>query len=128
MEKFDTTIQQAQEEYHPRADFVDRTMRQLRPRRRAGAKLWGTLVASGLAVAAAALIVLPHLGGGSPALPTTTAPSPAASQPPTAATDNASLTSDLAGISRAMNTANGDQVSADNALNDSQQQITIPTE
>lgn len=129
MEKFDKTIEQAKTTYQPRADFVDATMRKIQPRRRSHLKLWSILLTSGLALAGLAFIVLPRF---SPSVPTGSTTPPSSQQTladqPSGATDNATLTNDLNGIQNSMNTASSDQNSSDAALNDSQQQVTIPTE
>lgn len=126
MEKFDNAIKDAKNDYQPRADFVDTTMRRIAPPRRSHMKLWGMLLTGGLALA---FVVLPHGGGGaSTGSLTTSSGQPITSDQTSTATDNATLTSDLNSIQNAMNTASTDQNSADAALNDSQQQVTIPTE
>ncbi len=103
-------------------------------------KLWGGLAAALIIVIAATFLLMPHssrLSSTGKASINVSLPLIAreTSSPKTynienslsSGTDNTSLNSDLSNISSSMNQENNDKTSASNSLNDSQQQIAIPT-
>jgi cytoskeletal protein RodZ len=141
MDKFDEIIKDAKEEYQPKTNFVEATMAHInpnQPRKRWNMKLWGSVFAGGLAMAAIAFVVVPLVGhnpsattqsstGASQQASSSSSQSASGSQGSAAAgTTNADLQGDLSGINGSMNQANSDQTSANSAVNDSQQQVSIP--
>lgn len=143
MDKFDEQLKASKQTYEPKSGFVDATMQRIegmRHHRRWSVKVWAP-AAVGLAVIAV-FVVLP-LGGhtftsknnaNTTATTTQTAPSSNATQNSAATngsastgTDNASLNSDLNSIQSSMNQESSDQNSSNTALNDSQQEVNVPT-
>ena len=135
MDKFDQAIKNAQKDSKPTSDFVERTMNQIgkhSKKRGWSPKIWLPALAGSLAVIAVLVLTIAPL---SHTLKSSTQnPQPTQSQPvassgsATSGTNTASLTNDLNGINSAINQENNDQSSANNALNDQSQEITIPTD
>ncbi len=140
MDKLDQNIENAKQTHAPSPEFVPSTMNQVEAagmpkKRRLGWKLWAPI--GGIAVIAlvATVLLLPHgttpTTNNSSTAPTTntTANTQSTGTPinPNDTTD-AALTSDLNSINASMNQTSNDQSAADSSINDSQQQITVPTE
>lgn len=140
MDKLDQNIENAKQTHTPSPEFVPSTMNRVESvgapkKRRLGWKLWAPI--GGIAVIAlvATVLLLPHgttpTTNNSSTTPTTntTANTQSTGAPinPNDTTD-AALTSDLNSINASMNQASNDQSAADSSINDSQQQITVPTE
>jgi hypothetical protein len=134
MDKFDESIKDAQTTYQPSKDFVDTTMSRLadtQPSRARSSKKWYGVVAAALALIALVIGIgvyrhhstgpVAVVTGGTSATPTTTT-----TQPP-AGSDDAALTASLNDVSTSIAQENNDQTAATTALNDNQQQITVPT-
>lgn len=134
MDEFDRQIVNAKQPYEPKPNFVEGTMNQLKnqtPHRRWSIKFWAPALAGVAALAVIAFIIFPkptnptgvagmtNQGGTSQASQSTSLP---------AGSDNASLDSDLSSIQSSMNQTGNDQSGAENAINDNQQQISVPTE
>jgi hypothetical protein len=152
MNKFDESIKNARAAYEPRTDFVSSTMKQVasrQPRHRYSVRLWAPVLAGGLAVIALLFVAMPFGGhttsNNMPATsvittktktptttttPPTTTTTPATTTQPVvpAGTDDASLQSDLNDVSAAQSQEDNDQGNANSALNDSQQEIAVPTD
>ncbi|MEO8911561.1 MAG: hypothetical protein ABI303_01125 [Candidatus Saccharimonas sp.] len=100
------------------------------PRKSFSSKIWASAVAGGAVLVAAFIIfVVPLINGDSVSTDPTATPTTSVSpQPatPASSTDNSSLNSDLNGINSSINQESSDQNSADSALDDSSQQITVP--
>jgi hypothetical protein len=138
MDKFDQSIRQAKQTYEPDNKFVEATMKQIvtkQPHKLWNMKLWAPALAGSLIVIVLVFIALP-IGNHKSALKNdnpvasqsaNTPASQTATQPATG-TDNAGLASDLSDIDSSMNQENNDQNSANSALNDSAQQISVPTD
>lgn len=139
MDKFEENIKDSKASYQPRSDFVERTMQRIetpvRPRRRT-LPIWIT-AGSALALLAIVFLAVPTLRNAA----TNTPASPTSSQTATkngsstsqstslpAGTDDTSLASDLGSIQSSLNQEQHDQSSATSTLNDSAQQIAIPTD
>lgn len=136
MDKFDEMMKQAKTTYEPSSNFVEETMQQLPTKQQPikhRLRLW--LVAGGATLALMALlfVVLPTM-----IHPTTQRASQASSVASTgqstgttatlpAGTNNTNLASDLSSITASESQENTDQSSATTALNDSSQQIAVPT-
>jgi negative regulator of sigma E activity len=140
MDNFDQHITDAKKEYEPRKDFVDMTMQQVRqtqPKKKWGMRLWVPTAAVGAAVVIAAILFIPTLNHSNTAstkvaTPTTstanqTAPTTSTTPAVPAGTDNASLDSDMNGVNSSMSQESSDQTSADSAVNDSSQEVTVPS-
>ncbi len=152
MSKFEHQIKNSKHIYTPTDDFVAKTMAKIAKRQPGNRswhlKIWLPIMAGGLAVLV--LLILPtHQNAAkqlniSPASQSTTKPqssnantttaptSQSTSQPASGSagsgTDNASLNSELNSISGSMGQESKDQQAANNALNDNQQEINVPTE
>lgn len=144
--KFDQSIKEAQETYEPKPDFVANTINQLPsniPKKHWGIKLWAPALVGTLAVLAIIFVAVPigdHKTASKSTLLTTSTKTPAsattsstsnnttvASATP-ASTDNTSLQNDINGVQSSINQENTDQASATSTINDSQQEITVPTD
>jgi negative regulator of sigma E activity len=150
MDEFDKSIKESNNAIEPSANFVDHTMDKVAelPKIRSGwgFKAWGSVVGGLVAVLAVVFVIVPLTQNSStktdlesnvssakgvasnPAkqAPSTTATSKASPAPP-AGTDDASLSSDLNSVSSSINQENADQSAANNAINDSSQEIAVPT-
>lgn len=133
MDEFDTSIQQAKQVYEPKKQFVEETMQKIlskQPRKQWSVKTWIPVLAGGLAVLALVFIALPtshrHTAVSTKKSTPSTSTQPNTSQ--TASTNDAGLASDLNDIASSMSQENNDQNEANTALNDSAQQITVPTD
>lgn len=140
MDKFDDTIKQSKPQYEPRGTFVEDTMQQInaKPKRSNRRFAIWTSMAGAVAVLAIVFVASPlwkNVTHNSKNNTQTTAANTAqTSNTPggnsgslPAGTDDASLASDLASIQSSQNQENTDQSSATNTLNDSSQQVAIPT-
>jgi hypothetical protein len=156
MDKFDKVIQNAKALPEPSERFVETTMQEIKsrqPRRRWQIKIWAPILAGGFAVIALIFVALPSSNHNvnitttasktnstptatqskpstatKPTTTTNSGTSAAANGSPSAGTDNASLESQLNSVNGEMNQENSDQGDANSALNDSQQEITVPTD
>lgn len=140
MDDFDKIIRNAEQTYQTSATFVEDTMQQISlkpttPKR--GLRLWLPVLISGMAVIAVVIVASPlkgHFFSPNDSAITTSSNNQgsgeksSSQQPTSAGTDDASLSSDLNGIGTAMNQESTDQNTANGALNDSAEQITVPTE
>jgi hypothetical protein len=146
MDKFDESIKNAQLMHEPSNDFVDNTMKQIevrQPKKHWSIKIWGPALAGGLAVLALIFVVIPHtvnntgtktsnLTGNavktqSGQQPTSSVGSAGIQNTAAPGTDDASLQNDLNGVQGQINQENSDQYGANSAINDSQQEITVPS-
>lgn len=137
MDKFDQTIKNAKQEITPATTFVDTTMGKItnkQVKNRWNVKLWAPVLGS-LAVI---VIVFAILSSGSntfssktptskPSKTTSGSSQTSNSTPAAAGTDNSSLANYLDGVASSINQENTDQNSANQSVNDSQQEITVPT-
>jgi cytoskeletal protein RodZ len=137
MDEFDKVIQDAAETYQPSTTFVEETMQKIssKPvRSKHGLRLWLPMLISGLAVVALIFVALPvknrFFATTDNTARTSTSQDKSTKSTGQAATgtDDASLNSDLSSIGTAMNQESSDQDTANGALNDSAEQITVPTE
>jgi hypothetical protein len=133
MDKFDQTTKQAKQDHEPNNNFVEETMQQISggpSHKHWSIKFWAPALTGAVALIAIISVVL--LGSSHSKMSTTSQPSTtvaqAKQQPATSGSDNASLTSDLNGINNSQSQENNDQNSANSALNDSSQQISVPTD
>jgi hypothetical protein len=135
MDKFDQTIKNAKQSIEPSTNFVDTTIGKIdhqQPNKSWNFRLWAPVV-GGLAVVVIVFAVLTSGSNTSSSkissskTPKTTS-TQVASATPVAGTDNSSLDNYLAGIQGSMNQENTDQNSANQNVNDSQQEITVPTD
>jgi hypothetical protein len=145
MDRFEESIKGAQENYEVQGDFVEDTMGRIvkrQPKRRFSIRIWAPALAAAVVVVVILIIALP--GGGSKqaansaALKTaskintqqpakqSTASTVASATP--SGTDNASLENDINSVQSSMNQENTDQNSANSTINDSQQEIAVPTD
>ena len=139
MDDFDKIIQNAEQTHQASVTFVEETMQQISSKpvkSKRGLKLWLPALISAMAVVVVVFIAVPfknHFSGStddtsrvttSQSTTKKSSTQPAAS----AGTDDATLNSDLSGISTAMNQETSDQDTANGALNDSAEQITVPSE
>lgn len=140
MDKFDEVIKNTKQTPEPTSNFVEATMQQVedrQPRKRRNLKIWVPAIAGGLVVIALLLVVIPTGHVAAPKAVTsgnTSATTPAkqgsttgSTATPAVGTDNASLDNDLTGIKNSTNQENADQGSANSAVNDSQNEIAVPT-
>jgi len=141
MDKFEQRVKDAREDYQPSGGFVDRTMEEVRKhkiqRRRFSLKIWAPATVGTVAVLAIAIIFAPKLtphnvidSSKNPiSLPKAGAKSvPSASPAPISdGSDNASLQRDLSSVQASMAQTGSDQSNTDSAVNDNQQEISIPT-
>jgi len=140
MEEFDQKIKDAKKELEPRKDFVEMTMQRVqatKPKKTWRMRFWLPLTGAATAVVIVAILLVPtftHSNGvvnsttGSASKSVNSTPSTSSTTPSVpAGTDNASLDSDMDGINSSMNQDSNDQSSADSAVNDSSQEITIPS-
>ncbi len=137
MDEFDDMIRKAKTGVTPREDFVGTTMKKvstITPRKKWGMKILIPSAATGLIVIAALLFV-PQVFQQSASTANTNATPPTYGQqqaaippvtPPTSI-DNSSLQADLNSIGGSMNQESTDQNSATSSLNDSSQQINVPS-
>lgn len=139
MDDFDKIIQNAAQTHQASVTFVEETMQQISSKpvkSKRGLKLWLPVLVGGMAVVVVVFIAVPfknHFSGStddtsrvttSQSTTNKSSTQPAAS----AGTDDTTLNSDLSGISTAMNQETSDQDTANGALNDSAEQITVPSE
>ncbi len=140
MDKFDQSIIDAQESHEPSGQFVDNTMREIgnhQPEVKRGFKMhfWIPVAVGGVVVVVLVFALLPSGKTNAPgttgksSVATTGSPTKEQQQSGTvpAGTDNANLASDLNSVQGAMNQESTDQNGANTALNDQQQEITVPT-
>lgn len=144
MDKFDQAIKNAMKPTEPSPDFVNKTMAQIEAghkHRVLSWKVWAPALSGALVLLVVVLVALPsstpmrlNSNKSSVSSGSTAKSSPASSgSVPTktvslpAGSDDASLASDLNGIGSAINQEASDQNSANSALNDQSQEITIPT-
>jgi hypothetical protein len=138
MDKFDQIIKNAKRNVEPSTDFVDATMTKItnhRVKKHWAIKLWAPILVGGLA---AVVLLFVTLSPGSTTYSFKTSPSKTknssgtssqvASATEAAGTDNAALDSYLSGVQGSMNQENSDQNDANSYINDSQQEITVPTD
>lgn len=138
MDKFDKRMKEAREVYIPSADFVDRTMTEVKKhkiRRPFSIRRWAPALAGVFAVLVVAVVLAPKPtstnvvdGSKIPQHSKKVAQSgPTDSPAPISdGTDNASLDRDLGSVASSMNQTSTDQSGAESAVNDNQQQISIP--
>ena len=142
MDKFDQLIKESEKKYEPKSNFVEDTMSKIsnkKPKKRFNFKIWSSVLAGGLAVIAVLFIALPHSSSPTTAnnasatttnksqgVTQTTSPQ-ASTATPAAGTDNTSLNNDLNSVQSSINQENSDQNNANTMLNDSQNQISVPT-
>jgi len=134
MDKLDKSIKNAKQTYEPREDFVAVTMQRItgtKRKSRLGLKFWVPMLAGSLAVLILVFTALPNSGRNSSksggGVSQTSTPSQTASTTPSG-TGNTDLTNDLNAIDGQMNQEKSDQNNANSALNDSSQEITVPTD
>jgi hypothetical protein len=152
MDRFDELIKTSYKDKQPSDNFVDTTMQKievLQTRKNFKWRLWKPALGSAIAVIALVVIILPkgttNLSSESAASHSTPKTavasnsqvsaqsassgggSPSKAQPVSSGTDNASLESDVNSISNSFNQEANDQNAANTALNDTQQEINIPT-
>jgi hypothetical protein len=135
MDKFEQQIVNAKKPYEPSTNFVEETMEQLKnekPRRRWNIKVWAPALVGTVAVVAIAFIAWPKPANTTDSTNTSDqAQTSQGTQSKSAAatgSDDASLNNDLNSIQGSINQAATDQNGAENAVNDNQQQVTVPTE
>jgi hypothetical protein len=141
MDKFDQIIKNARETYEPNEHFVEDTMEEVtqqqpEQKKSRGIRFWIPIAAGAAVVIVLVFVLLP--GGkakapgsvGTSNVATTRAATGSQPEPTTvpAGTSNADLVSDFASVQSAMNQENTDQNSANSALNDQSQEITVPTD
>lgn len=149
MDEFDSKIRNTVDKYEPNTNFVGDTMDTINNTEQQpiapiepievqkqpfwksrGFKIFAPSVTGLAALAIIAVILWPH--GSNQSTTTPAAPSTQASTQTTATNPNdvadTSLDSDLSAIQSSMNQTSSDQSSADNSLNDSSQQIAVPTQ
>jgi hypothetical protein len=135
MDKFDESIKNSQQTIEPKPDFVDQTMNRINKKSVSKGfryKLWLPIAAG---VAVVLLIIFIALPSSTNDASLNKANSVANSTPQTEkvatavapGSDNASLQNDLNGVQTAFNQESADQNGANSTLNDSQQEIAIPT-
>jgi hypothetical protein len=143
MDKFDQTIKNAHEAYEPKEQFVDNTMHEVMDQQMGskkewrGFRLWAPVAAGTVVVIALVFVLLPGSTAPSTAKngatnntgkTTASANEQAESDTVPSGSGNASLASDLSSVQGAMSQEGADQNSANSALNDQQQEITVPTD
>jgi hypothetical protein len=142
MDKFDESIKNARETHESSEHFVEETMQavmnqQPDQKKTHGIRFWLPIAAGAVVVIALVFIFLPTAKSSAPGnanktnVASTGSSAPASSAAPTAVpagTSNADLASDLSNVQGAMNQESNDQSSANSALNDQQQEITVPTD
>ena len=138
MDKFDQIIQKSKQNIEPSANFVDVTMDKITNRKvkkHWGLKLWAPILGGSLAVVALLFVTLSpgnHIfTSKTPASKIATKasyPSQVATVTEAPGTDNSALASYLSGVQGSMNQENTDQSSANSYINDSQQEIAVPTD
>jgi hypothetical protein len=141
MDEFDELIKTVKQEHEPSNTFVEATMKQLgnqKSHKRWNFKLWAPALAGVAVVIAIVFIALPGtttknptsslVNGPNTASNASSSPKTTAVAAPAPGADNAALNNDLASITSAINQENSDQGSANSAINDSQQEITVPTD
>lgn len=142
MDKFDELIRNSMDKKEPSKNFVEDTMRQIHAshsKRLLSWKLWLPALTGALALLAV-LVVLPlstrdassktatmHNSSSIPAKGAASGHQEQVAAIP-AGTDNATLSSDLSSLGSNIYQESADQNSANSNLNDSQQQIAIPTD
>lgn len=130
MDKFDEIIKHARADIAPSARFVDDTMHKIMreapsAKRNRGFMHWLPLAAGAAAVIAVVFAFSLHGGKQAPSTGTSTL---ATTSPGIAAgSDNASLAGDLSSVQSSLNQESTDQNSANQAINDQQQEIAVPT-
>jgi FtsZ-interacting cell division protein ZipA len=136
MDKFDQTIKNVKNTVEPSANFVDMTMSRItnhRAKPRFGLRLWLPILGS---VAVIAILFLGLSSGSNTSSSKTPlsatsksgSTSQTASTSPTSGDNNAALVGYLSGIQGSMSQENTDQNSANSSINDSSQEITVPTD
>ena len=143
MDKFDQSIKQAKQIHEPSNNFVEVTMQHIanhQPHKHWSIKLWVPALAGTVALVVILFVALSGVSHITSSKTTDTSSTPAQSKqraavasgsstPVVAAgTDSASLASYLNGIDNSQSQVNSDQNSANSALNDSSQQVTVPTD
>jgi hypothetical protein len=146
MDKFDQTIKDAQEAHEPSEHFVDDTMKQVMEQKTVGSekkrvnfRLWVPIAAGVVIVLALVFVLLPSAKTNAPGsssktnvattgMTSGTSGEKAESATIPSGTSNADLASDLSNVQGAINQENTDQSSANSALNDQSQEITVPTD
>jgi len=129
MDKFEQQIKDSKPEIEPSGDFKAQTMAKIEevPKKRFGFNKYLPVGLGAVLVLIVALVlVVPSLKSNT----SSTNNSGAATQSTAPASTNADLTSlnnDLSSIGAGLNQENSDQSFANTALNDNQQQITVPT-
>lgn len=130
MNKFDKLIKDARVAYDPDPQFVDKTMKRIRdekPRRRHGFKVWAPSIAGIAAVIAVVFVAVPkpapHDVATTPGKATESRPQTESQAPVATAmlegTDDASLENDLHDIQASIRQADGDQSDVESALGSS---------
>jgi hypothetical protein len=141
MDKFDETIKNARETHEPSEHFVEDTMQHVMNQqppehtKSRGFRLWVPIAAGAVIVIALVFVLLPSgkskapgssgatnvaTTGGTPTISSASGALPSG-------TSNADLASDLSSVQSSMNQEGTDQNSANSALNDQSQEITVPT-
>jgi hypothetical protein len=135
MEKFDEIIRDAKQEYNPKKNITENIMKEIstrkKPRKSLATKILGSSLAGGVVVALFIILALPVLNNRSNTTPSSPVSQPKTSSSqsvtPPAGTDDTSLNNDLDGINSSMNQESSDQGNADSSINDSSQEITVPS-
>lgn len=141
MDKFEQNIKDSKLNIEPSSNFVDSTMNRIMAQRTKKFWIfrgWPTILVGALTV----LVVVFFTFSPTSKLSTTyknSSPSKSAtkvavqstneaSSTPAPGTDNSSLNSDMNSVASSMNQESADQGSANSAMNDSQQEIVVPTD
>jgi cytoskeletal protein RodZ len=143
MDKFEQSIREARRNHEPAHDFVNSTMQLLQTkhsRKRWSLRLLVPIVAGAvvIVIVLVVFVIRPGSVGNNSKSQSSNqfaqnsgqsqdSDSPSNGQSSAADTSNSSLRNELNGIQSTINQENTDQSSANSSLNDSQNQITIPT-
>jgi hypothetical protein len=137
MDKFDEVIKQAKPAYDTNPNFVDSTMQKIvtKPEKTRHLKLWVSMSTATVAALLFIFLVILSTGHSNKLEPinkssslSSNSSSSQANQPIAASSDDASLAADIISINSSINQENNDQVGANSAINDSSQQIIVPTD
>jgi hypothetical protein len=132
MDEFDKKIQNAKQTYEPKSNFAENSVEKLpieQPKNHFNWKIWAPATAGVVAIVVVVFIVLPKpIPNNTNDISNKTDGSSSQSIAPTAGTDDTSLQNDLNSAQASVDQTSNEQDNADSAVNDSSQQITVPTE